>query len=105
MANRMKTGQRGERRTARNLRRRGGQVTTSPGSRGPKDHVWVSGRKKWYVQTKTSQKGRPAWPGREEITRLTKAAAAANATPVVALVAAHSPPEYRSAKNRRRLNP
>jgi len=105
MAKPTKIGQRGESRVARGLRRRGGRVKTSPGSRGPKDHVWSNGRKKWYIQTKTSQKDRPAWPGREEMARLKRAAAAAGATPVVALVAGSNPPEYRSAKTRRRLKP
>jgi Holliday junction resolvase len=105
MAKPTKIGQRGEHPVARNLKTKGFQVELSPGSLGASDLKASKPRKNWFVQVKTSQGPQPAWPSPREIARLKAAATKANATPVVAQVSGNNPPEYRSAKNRRRLDP
>jgi Holliday junction resolvase len=105
MANRARTGRRGEDRAAQSLRRSGFSVTRSPGSRGPSDLTAVKPRKKWRVQVKSSEGPRPAWPSGEEIGRLVGAATNQGATPVVGLVPGQRGPAFFSARTRRRLKP
>ena len=97
-------GMKGEQRAANSLRRRGFNVTRSPGSRGAADLDARAGGRRWLVQVKSSRGPNPAWPASNEVRRLNSMASKNNATPIVAQVSPKGI-EFFSARNRRRLRP
>ena len=86
MANRTKTGQKGERAVAQTLNKRGFKTKLSPGSRGPADVTARKGGTKLAIQVKSSEGGKPKNPSPREKTRLGAMANATGAVPVVAQV-------------------
>lgn len=98
-------GKKGEDSVTASLRYAGASVVQSPGSRGSADQVaiWPQG-KKWFVQTKSSNSGKPAELAPRERQNLIKRADQNNATPVTAQ---RIPNKiiYKSARNGRQLKP
>lgn len=101
----MMKGIKAEGKVAASLRRAGGSVSRSPGSRGSADMVstWDSG-KKWFVQTKSSNTSKPAGLSSREKTNLVKRADNNNGTPVLAQVS-KGEITYTSATSGRTLKP
>lgn len=86
-AQRVKLGQRGEKKVIADLKRRGAtKIVQSPGSRGPADITATIGNKSYKIQVKTSKKQVAHNPSKKEISRLKSSATKTRSTPVVAVV-------------------
>ncbi|MFH1792699.1 MAG: hypothetical protein ABH819_03645 [Patescibacteria group bacterium] len=101
----MMKGLKAEDKVAASLRRAGGHVEQSPGSKGSADIVstWDSG-KKWFTQVKSSNTKTPADLSSREKANLVRRADNNNGVPVLAQVS-KSKISYSSVKSGRALKP
>ena len=103
--NEYKYGRDKEKKVAQSLRRIGGKVTLSKGSRGAADlDVKFPTGTKWKIQVKSSRTSTPSSPNKKDLGRLKQSATKTRSTPVIASVTPNGI-EYKSARSGRKLNP